>query len=147
MFPMMFEEKNAYASVGYALYSLTSYVFSENPIKYKTKIKGESEKQDKMDFWCAEKDFKFEAYIESKKLWLNIGNVKWEFGKSCNILIKKAFEQIKRLKSAGVDKKSSKYTEGAVFKVVLFQIPIVYHPKFKPEDTDLESAPKHLENL
>ncbi|WP_297578335.1 hypothetical protein [Helicobacter sp. UBA3407] len=49
MFPMMFEEKNAYASIGYALYSLTSYVFSENPIKYKTKIKGESEKQDKMD--------------------------------------------------------------------------------------------------
>ncbi|WP_300668367.1 hypothetical protein [Helicobacter sp. UBA3407] len=96
---------------------------------------------------CAEKDFKFEAYIESKKLWLNIGNVKWEFGKSCNILIKKAFEQIKRLKSAGVDKKSSKYTEGAVFKVVLFQIPIVYHPKFKPEDADLESAPKYLENL
>lgn len=46
---MMFEEKNAYASIGYALYSLTSYVFSENPIKYKTKIKGESEKQDKMD--------------------------------------------------------------------------------------------------
>ncbi|WP_297600182.1 MULTISPECIES: hypothetical protein [Helicobacter] len=49
LFPMMFEEKNAYASIGYALYSLTSYVFSENPIKYKTKIKGESEKQDKMD--------------------------------------------------------------------------------------------------
>ncbi|WP_297600186.1 hypothetical protein [Helicobacter sp. UBA3407] len=46
-----------------------------------------------------------------------------------------------------MDKKSSKYTEGAVFKIVLFQIPIVYHPKFKPEDTDLESAPKHLENL
>ncbi len=48
---MMFEEKNAYASIGYALYSLTSYVFSENPIKYKTKIKGESEKQDKMDLY------------------------------------------------------------------------------------------------
>lgn len=40
---------NLEAQIGYALYSLTSYVFSENPIKYKTKIKGESEKQDKMD--------------------------------------------------------------------------------------------------
>lgn len=118
---MMFEEKNAYASIGYALYSLTSYVFSENPIKYKTKIKGESEKQDKMDFWCAEKDFKFEAYIESKKLWLNIGNVKWEFGKSYNILIKKAFEQIKRLKSAGVDKRVANTQRVQFLKLFFFR--------------------------
>ena len=148
-FPMMFEEKNAYASIGYALHSLTPYVLSENPIKYKTKIKGESEdKNGFVDFWCAEKDFKFEAYMESKKLWLKIStNAKWEFDKSCNTLIDSAFDQIKRLKSAGVDKATSRYTEGAVFKVALFQIPIVYHPKFKPEEVDLESAPKHLEKL
>lgn len=151
IFPMMFEEKNAYASIGYALHSLTPYVFSENPIKYKEKVKGEAQKQDKngfVDFWYAEKDFEFEAYIESKKLWLKIStNAKWEFDKSCNTRIDSAFEQIKRLKSAGVDKAMNKYTEGAVFKVALFQIPIVYHPKFKPEEADLESAPKHLESL
>lgn len=146
IFPIMFEERNAYASIGYVLHSLTPYVFSENPIKYKTKAKSELEKQDRnglVDFWCAEKDFKFEAYIESKKIWLKIStNAKWEFDKSCNALIGSAFEQIKRLKSAGVDKAMS-----AVFKVALFQIPIVYHPKFKPEEADLESAPKHLESL
>lgn len=150
-FPMMFEERNAYASIGYALHSLTPYVFSENPIKYKVKVKGEAQKQDKnglVDFWCAEKDFKFEAYIESKKIWLKIStNAKWEFDKSCNTLIGSAFGQIKRLKSAGVDKEDTKSTKGAVFKVALFQIPIVYHPNFKPEEADLESAPKHLENL
>lgn len=151
LFPMMFEEKNAYASISYALHSLTPYVFSENPIKYKTKAKGELEKQDRngfVDFWFAEKDFKFEAYVESKKLWLNIGTkAKRKFDKSCTTLIESAFGQIKRLKSAGVDKEGVKYTNGAVFKVALFQIPIVYHPNFKPEEADLESAPKHLENL
>lgn len=150
LFPIAFEEKNAYASISYALHSLTPYVFSENPIKYKTKAKGEEEKRDRnglVDFWFAEKDFKFEAYIESKKLWLNITKAKWEFNKSCIDLIDSAFDQIKRLKSAGVDKEGVKYTKGAVFKVALFQIPIVYHPNFKPEEVDLESAPKHLENL
>lgn len=150
-FPMMFEEQNAYASIGYALHSLTPYVFSENPIKYKTRAKGEAEKQDKngrVDFWCAEKNFKFEAYIESKKLWLNIGkNARWQLDSGCETRINEAISQIKRLKSAGVDKVTSKYTEGAVFKVALFQIPIVYSYKFKPEGSDLESAPKHLENL
>ena len=39
LFPIAFEEKNAYASIGYTLHSLTPYVFSENPIKYRTKAK------------------------------------------------------------------------------------------------------------
>lgn len=151
LFPMMFGEQNAYASIGYALHSLTPYVFSENLIKYQTKIKGEPEKQDKngrVDFWCAEKSFKFEAYIESKKLWLNISkSAKWQLDKSCDTLIGGALEQIKRLKSVGVDEVTSKYTKGAVFKVALFQIPIVYNYKLRPNDEDIESAPKYLESL
>ena len=151
LFPIMFEEQNAYASIGYALHSLTPYVFSENLIKYQTKIKGEPEKRDKngrVDFWCAEKNFKFEAYIESKKLWLNIGkNAKWQLDSACETRIDEAISQIKRLKSAGVDKATSKYTEGAVFKVALFQIPIVYNYKQRPNDEDIESAPKYLESL
>ena len=143
IFPMMFEEKNAYA-----LHSLTPYVFSENPIKYKTKNKGElGDKKWACRFLVCRKNFKFEAYMESKKLWLNIGKNVWEFSGACNSLIEEAFSQIKRLKSAGVDKEDTKSTKGAVFKVALFQIPIVYHPKFKPEEADLESAPKHLEKL
>lgn len=149
-FPIAFEEKDARASISYALHSLTPYVLSENSIKYKKKIKGEAQKEDKsgrVDFWCAEKDFKFEAYIESKKIWLNINEESNKRELANKSDIKKAFDQITRLKSAGVDKEGVKYTSGVVFKVALFQIPIVYHPRFKPEKADLESAPKCLEGL
>lgn len=152
-FPLVYNENNAYSSLSYALHSLTPYVQSEVPITHKTKqIKGQAlqneNKNGRVDFWCMEKDWKFEVWLESKKLWLNIGtSAKWEFDKSCKSLIGDVLSQIKRLKEAGVDKKEHKYTDGAVFKVALLQIPIVYNSKFKPIDEEIESAPKYLEEL
>ncbi|TLD87263.1 hypothetical protein [Helicobacter sp. MIT 05-5294] len=151
-FPIAFDEQNAYSSISYALHTLTPYAQSEVPILHKAKrIKGEvslTEHQNgRVDFWCMEKERKFETWLESKKLWLNIGTKEWQFTKSCEYLIDNVFGQIKRLKNAGVDKKANKYAEGAVFKVALLQIPIVYNSKHKPSNEEIESAPKYLESL
>lgn len=151
VFPLVWNENNAYSSISYALHTLTPYVQSEVVISHKIKqVKGQvaEDKNGRVDFWCMEKDWKFEAWLESKKLWLNIGtSAKWEFDKNCRYLIDEVFFQIKRLKSAGVDKKANKYAEGVVFKVALLQIPIVYNSKHKPSNEEIESAPKYLESL
>ncbi|GAD18827.1 hypothetical protein [Helicobacter fennelliae] len=149
-FPLAYEEKKAYSSISYAIHSLTPYAWSECHVDIKQPMSSEgkeSKPKDKwrfVDFWCMSTNKQFEAYIESKKLWLNISeNARWKFDSACCERIQKALNQLKDIKSAKVEMVS--LANGASFKVALFVIPLVYAPKGKPNLKDIESAPKCLE--
>lgn len=150
LFPLMNTEKNAYSSISHTLHNLTPYVQSESYIGCKLKqgsiIKSKKGQWGFADFWCYDKKHNFEMYMESKKLWLNIGKkAEHRLDADCKRFVSEALEQVKKIKNAGVDK--DKCAKGAVFKVALFQIPIYYNEGQKPLKDIIDSSPNLLEDL
>ena len=85
-FPIAYSEKNSYASIAHSLHSLTPFVLSEWRVGYQYR-ETESSQNRFVGFWCMSDKKDFEAWIEIKRIWLNIaGNEdKWDFTQSVKI--------------------------------------------------------------
>lgn len=149
-FPIAYNEKCAYASIAYALHSLTPYVSSEENINYKDKkVKkqqngkvDDKEKWRFVDFWCMSKKKDFEVWIEAKRLWLKIGkNANYEFDSVARERIDNALQQIYTIKEA----KPYQIADTS-FKVAFFTIPLSCAKSQIPSD-DISSAPKIVADL
>lgn len=150
-FPIAYNEKTAYASIAYALHSLTPYVSSEENINYKdkkTKNQQNGEANDKekwrfVDFWCMDNKKEFEIWMEAKRLWLNISKgADCEFDSIACERIDNALEQIYKIKTANLYQIAK-----TNFKVAFFTIPLFCAKNKIPSDNDIESAPKIIANL
>ena len=106
-----------------ALSRLTPYVISEYGVDCRGVSLGqEGEKHRRtIDFWCAIEDNRFDIWIESKHLWLNVGKntrkARWEFSSRCIKRIKKAITQVRDI---GQLQQAGKLADYDDFKLALF---------------------------
>lgn len=122
-----------------ALSCLTPYVISEYGVDCRGVSLGqESEKQRRtIDFWCATD--KFDIWIESKHLWLNVGKrAKWEFSSSCIGRIKEAITQVRDI---GQLQQAGKLADYDSFKLALFSINVYCAKEQAPDMNELDSIP------
>lgn len=152
-FPIAYNENNAYASIGAALHTLTPYAWSEVQIDYKDKkhkndtansIKNKADEKEKwrfVDFWCMNENKEFEVWIESKRLWLNIG--KKQFDSAACERIENALWQIDNIKKA----KPEQIAKDTNFKVAFFTLSLSCATSQMPDDKDIKQAPKEVAEL
>lgn len=144
-FPIAYSEKNSYASIAYALHSITPYVLGEWSVEYQPS-ENKSKQNRFVDFWCMDDKKNFEAWIEIKKIELNISNSvdKWDFAQWARI--QTAIKQIENLiREVKVDKE--KTAKNANLKIVLLNIPIHCKVSQIPDDKIIESAPYKVVEL
>ncbi|HIV48599.1 hypothetical protein [uncultured Helicobacter sp.] len=142
-FPIVLSERDSYSAIGSALHDLTPYVGSECSVKLRPKTYGEQEKQKDcyVDFWCMEKDGKFEVWLEAKIVGYNIGKTaKWECNADLTNTLKNALEQLQTLKKSN----ATKISDNNVFRVALLNNVVYYTKNQKSDDADIEAAPKYI---
>lgn len=143
-FPIVYNERSNSAAIAMALSCLTPYVISEYGVDCRGVSLGqESEKQRRtIDFWCAIEDNRFDIWIESKHLWLNVGKntrkARWEFNSSC---IKRIKEAITQVRDIGQLQQAGKLADYDSFKLALFSINVYCAKEQAPDMSDLDSIP------
>ena len=143
--PIVLSEKGSYSAIGSALHELTPYVWSEYSLKIEVKNPEEISKQKKeknryVDFWCMEKDGKFEVWFEAKYAGFNIGkNASWECSKEFTETIGDVLKQLQTLKKSNEEQISDN-----VFRVALLNNVVSYIKKQKSDDADIQAAPKYI---
>lgn len=127
------------------MHELTPYVQSE--VSLKREIKNPEDmtksKTDRyVDFWCMDKDSKFEIWLEAKYVGFNIGKgASWECGTNLINTLKDALEQLKTLKSSNAEQ----ITENTnIFRIALLNNVVYYSKRQKSDDADIEAAPKYI---
>lgn len=147
IFPIAYIEKNSYASIAHSLHSLTPFALSEWCVGYQSN-ETESSQNRFVDFWCMGEKKDFEAWIEIKRIWLNIaGNAdKWNFTKRAKKKIQVALNQIENLiREVKIDK--GRLAKTGNLKVVLLNIPISCSSKLIPDSKTIQSAPYKVADL
>lgn len=146
-FPITYNERSNSAAIAMALSCLTPYVMSEYGVDCKGVDLREDESQNKkqrrtIDFWCAIEDNRFDIWIESKHLWLNVGKntrkARWEFNSSCIERIKEAITQVRDI---GQLQQAGKLADYDSFKLALFSINIYCAKEQAPDMQELDSIP------
>lgn len=143
-FPITYNERSNSAAIAMALSCLTPYVISEYGVDCKGVDLREDESQNEkqrrtIDFWCATEDNRFDIWIESKHLWLNVGKrAKWEFSSSCIGRIKEAITQVRDI---GQLQQAGKLADYDSFKLALFSINVYCTKEQAPDMSELDSIP------
>lgn len=153
--PIAYTEQMTYSSIAHALHSITPYVWSEASISYKDKKAQKADKDSDnsqeqkekwrfVDFWCMDSKKEFELWIEAKRVWLKIGkNTKKEFDKISTERVKKAINQIRKIKEA----KPYQEAKDTNLKIALFTINTSCAIREIPSDKAIDSIPKILNDL
>lgn len=141
-FPITYNERSNSAAIAMALSRLTPYVMSEYGVDCKGVDLREDESQNEkqrrtIDFWCATD--KFDIWIESKHLWINVGKrARWEFDSKCIERIKKAITQVRDIEQLQLAERVGDYDD---FKLALFSINIYCAKEQAPDMQELDSIP------
>ncbi|WP_304210228.1 hypothetical protein [Helicobacter canis] len=141
-FPITYNERSNSAAIAMALSRLTPYVMSEYGVDCKGVDLREDESQNEkqrrtIDFWCATD--KFDIWIESKHLWINVGKrARWEFDSKCIERIKKAITQVRDIEQLQLAERVGDYDD---FKLALFSINIYCAKEQAPDMSELDSIP------
>ena len=146
-FPIVYNERGNSAAIAMALSCLTPYVISEYGVDCRGVSLGqESEKQRRtIDFWCAIEDNRFDIWIESKHLWLNVGKrARWEFSSSCIERIKEAITQVRDI---GQLQQAGKLADYDSFKLALFSINVYCAKEQAPDMQELDSIPYEVAEM
>lgn len=149
-FPITYNERSNSAAIAMALSCLTPYVMSEYGVDCKGVDLREDESQNKkhrrtIDFWCATEDNRFDIWIESKHLWLNVGKrARWEFSSSCIERIKEAITQVRDI---GQLQQAGKLADYDSFKLALFSINVYCAKEQAPDMNELDSIPYEVAEM
>ena len=149
-FPITYNERSNSAAIAMALSCLTPYVISEYGVDCRGVDLREDESQNKkqrrtIDFWCAIEDNRFDIWIESKHLWLNVGKrAKWEFSSSCIERIKEAITQVRDIGQLQQAEKLADYDD---FKLALFSINVYCAKEQAPDMQELDSIPYEVAEM
>lgn len=149
-FPITYNERSNSAAIAMALSRLTPYVMSEYGVDCKGVDLREDESQNKkhrrtIDFWCATEDNRFDIWIESKHLWLNVGKrARWEFNSSCIERIKEAITQVRDI---GQLQQAGKLADYDSFKLALFSINVYCAKEQAPDMNELDSIPYEVAEM
>lgn len=149
-FPIVYNERSNSAAIAMALSRLTPYVISEYGVDCRGVSLGqEGEKHRRtIDFWCAIEDNRFDIWIESKHLWLNVGKntrkARWEFSSRCIKRIKKAITQVRDI---GQLQQAGKLADYDDFKLALFSINIYCAKEQAPDMSELDSIPYEVAEM
>lgn len=138
-FPIVYNERSNSAAIAMALSCLTPYVMSEYGVDCRGVSLGqESEKHRRtIDFWCATD--KFDIWIESKHLWINVGKrARWEFDSSCIQRINDAITQVRDIEQLQQMGRVGDYDD---FKLALFSINVYCAKNQAPDMSELDSIP------
>lgn len=146
-FPIVYNERSNSAAIAMALSRLTPYVISEYGVDCRGVSLGqEGEKHRRtIDFWCAIEDNRFDIWIESKHLWLNVGKrARWEFSSSCIERIKEAITQVRDI---GQLQQAGKLADYDDFKLALFSINVYCAKEQAPDMQELDSIPYEVAEM
>ena len=149
-FPIVYNERSNSAAIAMALSCLTPYVISEYGVDCRGVSLGqEGEKHRRtIDFWCAIEDNRFDIWIESKHLWLNVGKntrkARWEFSSRC---IKRIKEAITQVRDIGQLQQAGKLADYDSFKLALFSINVYCAKEQAPDMQELDSIPYEVAEM
>ncbi len=142
-FPLVHNEESNKATIAIALSCLTPYVISEYGADCKDVDLGERQKsRRRIDFWCSEKNQKYDIWIEFKHLYFNVAKrATWEFDARNKECIKEALEQIQDIEKL---KKKKRLSEWNDFKLALFSVNVYCKKSSLPSDEELKDAPQYV---
>lgn len=146
-FPPSHNECNMSASIASSLCDLTPFVISEFSLDCKDAKRAikDSRGNEKgtriVDFWFMDGDY--EAWVEVKKIWLNIAkSARWAFDSAAVARIKENLAQIQNISTLKPEQCATN-----CLKIALFATPICCNISQICDEKDIDSAPKYLNDL
>ena len=142
-FPLVHNEESNKATIAIALSRLTPYVISEYGADCRGVDLGERLKnRRRIDFWCSEKNQKYDIWIEFKHLYFNVAKrARKEFNARNKERIKEALGQIQDIEKL---KKKKRLSEWNDFKLALFSVNVYCKKSSLPSDEELKDAPQYV---
>lgn len=142
-FPLVHNEESNKATIAIALSRLTPYVISEYGADCRGVDLGERLKnRRRIDFWCSEKNQKYDIWIEFKHLYFNVAKrARKEFNARNKERIKEALGQIQDIEKL---KKQGRVSEWNDFKLALFSVNVYCKKSEIPSDKKIKKAPQYV---
>lgn len=144
-FPLLYSEKQGYASVISALNKQTPYVLSEWYLGYKPRNADDEGKYRFVDFWFMNEKRDFEAWMEMKHIWFNFAKgEKSDFTKRVKDKIQNALDQIEIiLKDTNTEQVAKKGT----LNIVLLSITVSCAKTQIPDNESIINTPQLIADL
>lgn len=145
-FPLLYSEKQGYASVISALNKQTPYILSEWYLGYKPRNADSDESKYRfVDFWFMNEKKEFEAWMEMKHIWFNFGKrAKADFMQDIK---KEIYDALKQIEIILKDANAKQVAKKGTLNVVLLSIYVYCKKTQISDDESIINAPQLVADL